>query len=129
MKSVVISVALALGMAASSAVAEEASCKKVRFADVGWTDIQVTTGTAQVILEALGYEPEVKTLSVPVTYASLKNKDLDVFLGNWMPSQAASSNAAACCVSCPGRAASVNGTFTVSPLRSTSRLIVWPTSA
>lgn len=86
MKSVVISAALALAMAATSAVAEEASCKKVRFADVGWTDIQVTTGTAQVILEALGYEPEVKTLSVPVTYASLKNKDIDVFLGNWMPS-------------------------------------------
>lgn len=86
MKSVVISAALALAMTATSAVAEEASCKKVRFADVGWTDIQVTTGTAQVILEALGYEPEVKTLSVPVAYASLKNKDIDVFLGNWMPS-------------------------------------------
>ena len=28
-------------------------------------------------------------LSVPVTYASLKNKDIDVFLGNWMPSMAA----------------------------------------
>ena len=28
-------------------------------------------------------------LSVPVTYASLKNKDLDVFLGNWMPSMTA----------------------------------------
>jgi len=25
---------------------------------------------------------------VPVTYASLKNKDVDVFLGNWMPSMA-----------------------------------------
>jgi len=25
-------------------------------------------------------------LSVPVTYASLKNKDIDIFLGNWMPS-------------------------------------------
>jgi glycine betaine/proline transport system substrate-binding protein len=25
-------------------------------------------------------------LSVPVTYASMKNKDIDVFLGNWMPS-------------------------------------------
>lgn len=87
MKRLVISVALALGMAATSAVAaEDASCKKVRFADVGWTDIQVTTGTIQVVLEALGYEPEVKTLSVPVTYASLKNKDIDVFLGNWMPS-------------------------------------------
>jgi glycine betaine/proline transport system substrate-binding protein len=27
----------------------------------------------------------VQVLSVPVTYASLKNKDIDVFLGNWMP--------------------------------------------
>ena len=29
---------------------------------------------------------DVQVLSVPVTYASLKNKDIDVFLGNWMPS-------------------------------------------
>jgi glycine betaine/proline transport system substrate-binding protein len=69
--------------------ADPASCKLVRFADVGWTDIQVTTGATQVVLEALGYETEVKTLSVPVTYASLKNKDIDVFLGNWMPSMTA----------------------------------------
>ena len=27
-------------------------------------------------------------LSVPVTFASLQNNDLDVFLGNWMPAQA-----------------------------------------
>ena len=39
--------------------------------------------------QALGYEPEVQVLSVPVTYQSLKNKDIDVFLGNWMPSMAA----------------------------------------
>ncbi len=89
MKRVVIGVALALGFVATSAQAEDATCKKVRFADVGWTDIQVTTGTTQVILEALGYEAEVKTLSVPVAYASLKNKDIDVFLGNWMPSMTA----------------------------------------
>jgi glycine betaine/proline transport system substrate-binding protein len=89
MKRVVISAALALGLATTAALAEEASCKKVKFADVGWTDIQVTTGTTQVLLEALGYEPEVKTLAVPVTYASLKNKDIDVFLGNWMPSMTA----------------------------------------
>jgi glycine betaine/proline transport system substrate-binding protein len=69
--------------------AEPESCKTVRFADVGWTDIQVTTGATQVVLEALGYTPEVKTLSVPVTMASLKNKDIDVFLGNWMPSMTA----------------------------------------
>lgn len=74
----------------SAAFAGDAeSCKAVRFADVGWTDVQVTTGIAQNILEALGYAPEVKTLSVPVTFASLKNKDIDVFLGNWMPSMTA----------------------------------------
>jgi len=56
---------------------------------VGWTDIQATTGIANVLLQALGYEPEVQVLSVPVTYQSLKNKDIDVFLGNWMPSMAA----------------------------------------
>src|SRR5215203_655604 len=77
------------GISSPAIAAEPESCKAVRFADVGWTDIQVTTGVTQVILEALGYEPEVKTLSVPVTYASLKNKDIDVFLGNWMPSMTA----------------------------------------
>jgi glycine betaine/proline transport system substrate-binding protein len=41
------------------------------------------------VLTALGYTPETQVLSVPVTYASLKNKDIDVFLGNWMPSMAA----------------------------------------
>jgi glycine betaine/proline transport system substrate-binding protein len=85
-----IGAAFALVLAASAAHAgDSATCKKVRFADVGWTDIQVTTGTTATILEALGYEPEVKTLSVPVTYASLKNKNIDVFLGNWMPSMTA----------------------------------------
>jgi glycine betaine/proline transport system substrate-binding protein len=61
----------------------------VHFADVGWTDIAATTGTASVILEALGYTPDVQVLSVPVTYTSLKNKDIDVFLGNWMPTMEA----------------------------------------
>ena len=82
---------LALGacLAAPAYAGDAESCKAVRFADVGWTDIQVTTGAASVVLEALGYTPEVKTLSVPVTYASLKNKDIDAFLGNWMPSMTA----------------------------------------
>src|SRR5262249_14666468 len=41
------------------------------------------------LLRELGYEPQVTVLSVPVTYASLRNKDIDVFLGNWMPSMEA----------------------------------------
>lgn len=73
----------------SVAAADPDSCKTVRFSDVGWTDITATTATASVLLNALGYEPEIKVLSVPVTYTSLKNKDIDVFLGNWMPTMEA----------------------------------------
>lgn len=69
--------------------AEPESCGTVRFSDVGWTDITATTATATVLLKALGYETDVKVLSVPVTYSSLKNKDIDVFLGNWMPTMEA----------------------------------------
>ena len=69
-------------MAGAAAAGDAETCKKVRFSDVGWTDIQATTGVANVLLQALGYEPEVQVLSVPVTYQSLKNKDIDIFLGN-----------------------------------------------
>jgi glycine betaine/proline transport system substrate-binding protein len=69
--------------------ADPESCQTVRFSDVGWTDITSTTAATSVVLEGLGYEPEVEILSVPVTYASLKNKDIDVFLGNWMPTMEA----------------------------------------
>ncbi|MFS8044158.1 choline ABC transporter substrate-binding protein [Rhizobium sp. BR 314] len=79
--------ALTLTSTAASA-AEQASCGTVHFADVGWTDITSTTATASVLLKALGYDTDVKVLAVPVTYQSLKNKDIDVFLGNWMPSMA-----------------------------------------
>ncbi|WP_428687324.1 choline ABC transporter substrate-binding protein [Roseibium sp.] len=77
--------ALALMMSGSALANDPESCKTVRFSDVGWTDITATTAATSVVLEALGYEPDVKLLSVPVTYVSLKNKDIDVFLGNWMP--------------------------------------------
>ena len=85
---------LALGAAGIVSVgpalaADPESCKAITFSDVGWTDITATTATASVILEALGYEPEVQVLSVPVTYASLKSGDVDVFLGNWMPTMEA----------------------------------------
>lgn len=78
---------LALGGAAHAA--EPESCATVRFSDVGWTDITATTATAAVLLEALGYDADIKVLSVPVTYSSLKNKDIDIYLGNWMPTQEA----------------------------------------
>jgi glycine betaine/proline transport system substrate-binding protein len=66
-----------------------AACKNVRFADVGWTDITVTTAVTSKILNSLGYTTKTNLISVPVTYKSLENKDIDVFLGNWMPTMEA----------------------------------------
>ncbi len=77
--------AATLAIGALAAAPAYSACDTVRFSDVGWTDITATTATTTFVLEALGYETDTKVLSVPVTYASLKNEDIDVFLGNWMP--------------------------------------------
>ncbi len=72
---------------AVATAAGAADCDTVTFSDVGWTDITTTTSAAKQVLEALGYDVEVKVLGVPVTFASLDNGDIDVFLGNWLPAQ------------------------------------------
>ena len=74
--------ALAFAAMASAAAAE---CTEVTFSDVGWTDITATTAATTVVLRALGYETDIKVLSVPVTYTSMAEGDIDIFLGNWMP--------------------------------------------
>jgi glycine betaine/proline transport system substrate-binding protein len=89
LKTFTLALGLGTALASGALAADPESCKTVTFSDVGWTDITATTATASVILEGLGYTPEVQLLSVPVTYASLKNKDIDVFLGNWMPTMEA----------------------------------------
>jgi glycine betaine/proline transport system substrate-binding protein len=72
--------------AGQAAAGDPAACKTVKFSDVGWTDITATTAITTEILKGLGYAPKIDVLSVPVTYTSMKNKDIDVFLGNWEPS-------------------------------------------
>lgn len=76
---------LAICAAGAAAADGHADCSTVTFSDVGWTDITATTAATTVALDALGYETDVKVLSVPVTYTSLAEGDVDVFLGNWMP--------------------------------------------
>jgi glycine betaine/proline transport system substrate-binding protein len=83
---VVLASSLAALLAGPALAGEPDSCKSVKFSDVGWTDITATTGIATEILNGLGYTPKITVLAVPVTYASMKNKDIDVFLGNWQPS-------------------------------------------
>ncbi|MBF4384716.1 glycine/betaine ABC transporter substrate-binding protein, partial [Vibrio anguillarum] len=68
-----------------SANAYANQCDTVRFADVGWTDITATTAITTELLKGLGYQTKIDLLSVPVTYSSMANGDIDVFLGNWMP--------------------------------------------
>ncbi len=79
------STAASILVLASFASAAQANCGKVTFSDVGWTDITATTATTSIVLDALGYETDIKVLSVPVTYISLEQGDVDIFLGNWMP--------------------------------------------
>ncbi len=75
--------------AAAEGSVEPPSCRTVRFSDVGWTDVTSTTALTAQLLRTIGYTPTITVLSVPVTFASMQNKDVDVFLGNWMPAQEA----------------------------------------
>ncbi len=84
-----VTFALAAGFAGVSSAASATDCATVRFADVGWTDITATTAITSEIVKGLGYSPKSQLLSVPVTYASLASDELDIFLGNWMPTMEA----------------------------------------
>ncbi|HRO14320.1 MAG TPA: choline ABC transporter substrate-binding protein [Paracoccus sp. (in: a-proteobacteria)] len=81
--------ALTAALASPSLAAEPETCRSVRFSDVGWSDITATTALTTTVLQALGYETEINILSVPVTYSALSTDDIDVFLGNWMPTMEA----------------------------------------
>jgi glycine betaine/proline transport system substrate-binding protein len=65
---------------------------EIRLASVSWTGVTVKTELAQKILHSLGYQASSKTLSVPIVYNALDMGDVDIFLGNWMPSMASIAN-------------------------------------
>jgi glycine betaine/proline transport system substrate-binding protein len=69
---------------AADAADPDTMLRLVTFSDVGWTDITDHGGAAHP--QRTGFTRRTVALAVPVTYTSLKNKDIDVFLGNWMPS-------------------------------------------
>ncbi len=82
---------LACGLLTASAgqtmAADPAACATVRLADGGWTDNTAQNALLQVVLDGLGYEPDIQLLAVPVILQSLENQDMDIWLDNWMPSQ------------------------------------------
>ncbi|OOE98052.1 choline ABC transporter substrate-binding protein [Salinivibrio sp. IB643] len=80
MTAVGLSSMMAFGAAANQ-------CETVRFSDIGWTDVTSTTAITTEVLKGIGYTTETDLLSLPVTFSSLASGDIDVFLGNWMPTQ------------------------------------------
>jgi glycine betaine/proline transport system substrate-binding protein len=88
-RKILLASALVAVSATVAQAAEPEACKTVRMADVGWTDNTAQNGLFKTVLKGLGYEPEDQVLALPVIMESLKNKDLDIFLDNWMPSNAA----------------------------------------
>ncbi len=87
MKTIATGVMALLMSTGIALAAEPDECRDVVFSDVGWTDITATTALTTTVLDALGYKTEIKSIpALPVTFASLAKGDIDVFLGNWMPS-------------------------------------------
>ena len=72
---------------AAEPLQEPESCRVVRLSDIGWTAESVATAVFAKVLSDLGYQPQVTVLSVPVTFESMRNGDIDIFLGNWLPAQ------------------------------------------
>ena len=87
MKIATLLVAGAVTLASTAALADEAGCSTVKMADPGWSDIAATNAITGLLLDGMGYKAKVDTLAVPITYGGLKDGQVDVFLGNWMPAQ------------------------------------------
>ena len=79
--------ALALGAQAQAQTQEPATCKQVRFVDIGWSDITAVTAVATTLFEGLGYSTTTTMASVPISIAGLRSKQIDVSLGYWSPIQ------------------------------------------
>ncbi|AIG03972.1 ABC transporter substrate-binding protein [Pseudomonas fluorescens] len=77
----------ALLLLSATNVYADARCETVKMADPGWSDIAATNAIASFLLSGMGYKAKVDTLAVPITFGGLKDGQVDVFLGNWMPAQ------------------------------------------
>jgi len=77
----------ALGISASAVGSDASDCDHVSFANVEWTGESLMTDTAAMLLEELGYETEVTSASVQISFESVASGDRDAFLGLWLPTQ------------------------------------------
>lgn len=76
------------GIPAASA-APAFDCSTVRFGQPDWTGVSIKARTASWILDRLGYTTELEWMALPTVHRGMANGTLDVFLGQWLPSQRA----------------------------------------
>lgn len=82
---IILALALILILAPTFAANAATDATKVKFGYVDWPGVTVKTTVAAKILDYLGYQTDMKSLAVPVVFKGLANKDLDVFMGAWLP--------------------------------------------
>ena len=63
----------------------EGSGEPVRFGTVDWPEAIAKTNVSAEMVQALGYETDVQTLSVPLVFQGLETGDLDLFVEAWFP--------------------------------------------
>jgi glycine betaine/proline transport system substrate-binding protein len=81
---------LAFSLMLTAAHAQDAqTCKQLRFADIGWTDLTVTNALATAMLRPLGYTTSPVRVSVPISFVGLQKKQVDESLGYWWPNEEA----------------------------------------
>jgi len=85
-RSIVLAASLAFVVSTHAGAAEDPSCRTVRMADVGWSEIAAANGFFSVLLEALGYQPKITVAALPIAMTGMKNRQIDVFLGYWKSS-------------------------------------------
>lgn len=57
----------------------------INFGYVQWPGVTIKTHVAAKVADYLGYETKMTAASQAIIFKSLETEDLDVFLGNWLP--------------------------------------------
>lgn len=79
---------LSLSSAASAAETDhDFDCGSIHFGQPNWTGVSIKTDTATWMLKQIGYETETTKGSLPIVYQTMSDREIDVLLAQWMPSQ------------------------------------------
>src|SRR6056297_60313 len=74
-----------LAIVGNGNVQAAADSDTIDFGYVQWPGVTVKTHVARKVLEYIGYETAMTSGSQAIVFKGMDTGDLDVFLGNWMP--------------------------------------------